>query len=292
MLIPDSEGSCELDWGHATSVAFEAARRAGSILREMLDKVVVREKSINDLVTDADLASQHAIQSILMNHFPDHGFLGEESLMGEEMRSSGWQWVVDPLDGTTNYAHGLRNFCVSIALLHHRKPVLGVILDPMAQELFSARAGGGAFIQNADDPQAGCHPLVPSPCATLQKALVAVSFPPQMDRDSPEIRRFLEVLLHSQSIRRLGSAALNLCFVACGRLDAYFGSHLKIWDVAAASLIAQEAGVRLARYDGGDFDPWQGQVVAAANSPLLGELLKKLGGIHAAGDADPLDGAS
>ncbi len=276
----------EFDWEQAKTTAIHASLRAGSILREMLDRVEVREKSKNDLVTDADVAAQLAIESIIFDQFPDHGFLGEEDQSGRDGPASAWQWVVDPLDGTTNYAHGLRNFCVSIALLHHREPVLGVILDPMTHELFYAISGKGAFLEDArgggargggaksaeTDPQR----LRSSRCQTLDKALVAVSFPPKLDRQSIEIQHFLEILLYAQSIRRLGSAALNLCYLASGRLDAYFASKLHVWDVAAAALIAQEAGVRLARFDGSPFSPWSGQLVAAANEPLLIELLGKL----------------
>lgn len=271
----------EFEWEQAKTTAIQASLRAGSILRDMLDRVDVREKSKNDLVTDADVAAQLAIESILFDQFPDHGFLGEEDPSRRDGPVPEWQWVVDPLDGTTNYAHGLRNFCVSIALLHRREPVLGVILDPMTHELFYAISGQGAFLEDArgGDPKRGGADqkrLRSSRCQTLDKALVAVSFPPNLDRHSIEIQHFLEILLHAQSIRRLGSAALNLCYLASGRLDAYFASKLHVWDVAAAALIAQEAGVRLARFDGSPFSPWSGQLVAAANELLLIELLGKL----------------
>ncbi|MFN9604871.1 MAG: inositol monophosphatase family protein [Planctomycetota bacterium] len=266
-----------MDCEEAVAKAIEAANAAGEILRDMLDRADVWEKSTNDLVTEADLAAQQVIESILMNQFPEYGFLGEESSSPIGPSSSTWQWVVDPLDGTTNYAHGLRSFCVSIALMHHRKPVVGVILDPMSDELFYAIAGRGAFLANARSPGPSERRLAPSSCQFLRKALVAVSFPPQLHRQSPEIGHFLEILLHSQSVRRLGSAALNLCYVAAGRLDAYFGSKLRVWDTAAAALIAEQAGVYLAGHDGGVYDPWGGQVVAAASEPLLREMLERLG---------------
>jgi myo-inositol-1(or 4)-monophosphatase len=270
------DAEADIRWEDALQTAFDAAREAGTILRNLLDRVVAREKSANDLVTDADIAAQVAIERVLLEQFPGHGFLGEEGGADKSPTTTEWQWVVDPLDGTTNYAHGLRNFCVSIALMHRNVAFLGVILDPMADELFFAVRGRGAFLEARHGPETLRRTLKPSECQTLAKALVAVSFPPKLHRDSPEISSFLEILLHSQSVRRLGSAALNLCYVASGRLDAYVGSKLNVWDIAAASLIAEEAGVALCQYDGAPFDPWRGQVVAAASHPLLAEVLERL----------------
>jgi myo-inositol-1(or 4)-monophosphatase len=270
------DAEADIRWEDALQTAVDAAREAGAILRNMLDRVVAREKSANDLVTDADIAAQQAIESILMGRFPEHGFLGEEGGDGNARGAAEWQWVVDPLDGTTNYAHGLRNFCVSIALMHRDRAFLGVIFDPMADELYSAVRGRGAYLESIEDSENPRRTLEPSGCEALEKALVAVSFPPKLHRESQEIETFLEILLHAQSVRRLGSAALNLCYVATGRLDAYVGSKLNIWDIAAASLIAEEAGAALSPYDGGPFDPWRGQVVSAASYPLLSEVLQKI----------------
>jgi len=275
-LVDDLDRAMDIDWNAAKAAALEAARQAGEILRSMLNGVDVREKGANDLVTDADLAAQRAIESLLLDRFPGHAFLGEESVDTLVSASDAWQWVVDPIDGTTNYAHGLRGFCVSIALLYGRKPMLGVILDPMAHEVFFAISGKGAFLGDARTGNGMEQRIIPASCKGLDKALVAVSFPPRLNPDSPEIRHFLEILFHAQSVRRLGSAALNLCYVASGRLDAYFGSQLKVWDLAAATLIASEAGVQLSRFDGSEFDPWNGEIAAAATPPLLEELLQKL----------------
>jgi len=277
-MAENTYGVGDFDWTAAKDVAMEAACKAGDILRSMLNRTSVREKGKNDLVTDADLAAQCMIESVLLNRFPDHAFLGEESVGTEVESSRQWQWVVDPLDGTTNYAHGLHGFCVSIALMHRRKPVLGVILDPMADEVFYAISGLGAFWNETPHRKLIGRGIQPAACPNLGKALVGVSFPPQLRRGCPDIERFLEILIHAQSVRRLGSAALNLCYVACGRLDAYFGANLKVWDMAAAAVIAEEAGVHLSRLDGGPFDSWHGEVVAAANPQLLGELLAKLQG--------------
>jgi len=256
----------DLDWTLALDVAIAAARAAGNILKDKLECAIVREKSTNDLVTDADIAAQIAVSQTVLHAFPTHGFLGEETIpdLPQGTPSSDWLWVVDPLDGTTNYAHGLRNFCVSIALMHQRQPKLGVVYDPMADEMFTAILGMGATLNG--------HPIRPSRCERLDRALIAASFPPKIHRNSPEVEQFLNVLSKCQSIRRLGSAALNLCFVACGRLDGYWGGKLNAWDIAAAALIATESGSRISRHDGTPFDPWQGQVLAASSEGLLGEI--------------------
>lgn len=264
-----------LDLQQALDVAVEAARRAGGILRHMLPFAVVREKAAKDLVTDADIAAQRAIAQVLLGAFPDHGFIGEEegagqlsydssSLQTETGEDSLWTWVVDPLDGTTNFAHGLNNFAVSIGLTQHRQAVLGVVYDPMADELFTAIRGRGAWLNAAR--------LRTSGCTELSRALVAASFPPQMHRDAPEIQQFLNVLLASQSVRRLGSAALNLCYVGAGRLDGYWGGRLNAWDIVAGALVATEAGATVVRHDCSPFDPWGGQVLAAASGALSNEL--------------------
>jgi len=270
----------QIDPSFALEIAIRAARAAGSVLREMLPIAVVREKSPKDLVTDADIAAQKAIANVISEHYPEHQFLGEEDAHDpnskNEVPTSRWQWVVDPLDGTTNFAHGLRNFSVSIALMHQfedratvgfhaSRCALGVVYDPMADELFSAIAGRGATLNGT--------PMACSRCERLNKALVAASFPPQLQRDSREIQQFLELLLECQSVRRLGSAALNLCYVGAGRLDAYWGGRLKAWDIAAGSLIASEAGSHLSLHLGEPFDPWNGQVLASATPALQRELI-------------------
>ncbi len=202
------------------SAAKAAARSAGRVLVEMLETAAVREKSPKDLVTDADVAAQKIIHSSLMQRFPTHRFLGEESddayakVDLDRLASDEWCWVVDPIDGTANYVHRLPNFAVSIGLVRGGESEVGVVYDPMADEMFSAIRHRGAWLND--------KPIKTSSCTTMDQALIAASFPPNIQRGSIEVEQFLEVLVAAQSVRRLGSAALNLCYVGCGRLDGYW----------------------------------------------------------------------
>jgi len=262
---------------NALRVAKEAARSAGDILRDMLETAVVSEKAPKDLVTDADVAAQNCIESKILSAFPNHRFLGEESIQSASgpsaVAADDWLWVVDPLDGTVNYVHRMPNFAVSIALMKGDTTLLGVVFDPMADEMYTAIQGQGAFI---NDRKLQC-----SGCTTLESALVAVSFPPQIKKDSVEITQFIEILIRSQSLRRMGSAALNLCYVAHGRLDAYWAGFLKIWDIAAGGLIVLESGAMLTKQDGSRFDPRQGELIAASSNALGAELQKCLQSVRA-----------
>ncbi len=264
---------------NAMQVAIGAAESAGVILRDMLETTAVREKAPKDLVTDADVAAQRCIEYQIAAAFPTHQFLGEESSLSVVDRfalsDSDWLWVVDPLDGTVNYVHRMPNFAVSIALMNGAKTILGVVFDPMANELYAASLGHGATVNG--------RRLKCSGCVSLDKALVAASFPPQVQKDSVEVAQFVEVLVRSQSIRRLGSAALNLCYVAQGRLDAYWAGVLKVWDIAAGALIATEAGATLSKQNGRFFDPWDGELLAAGSESLgreLSECLQSVRAIH------------
>ena len=260
----------------AMTVGTDAAQAAGKILCEMLETATVREKAPKDLVTDADVAAQHCIERRIKTAFPNHRFLGEESAFSSDrsnLSTEDWLWVVDPLDGTVNYVHRMPNFAVSIALMKQGKVVLGIVFDPVASELYAAILGHGATINGST--------LQCSNCASLDKALVAASFPPQIQRGSIEIAQFVEVLVRSQSVRRLGSAALNLCYVAQGRLDAYWANALKVWDIAAGSLIATEAGAALTKHDGSPFDPWDGELLATGSKTLGQELSTCLQSIRA-----------
>ena len=246
--------------------AEEAARRGGAVLMELLGKAAISEKAPGDLVTIADHQSQQVIQDFLLNRFPDHGFLGEESTVheGSANATSKFCWIVDPLDGTLNFVHQLRSFSVSVALRYGNRVIAGSVFDPTTDECFSAALGQGATLNG--------KLIKPSRCRDLKQALVVLSLPTNAQPASEEVRRMLSVIGQVSSFRRLGSAALNLSFVACGRIDAYWSSNLKIWDVAAGWLIAEEAGAFLADFGGQPPRLEQPEFCAAATSPLFYEL--------------------
>lgn len=249
------------------TVALRAAKAGGEILLGMREHVVAREKGPRDLVSEADLLSQKCIRDILLTAFPDHDFLGEED--GPEAASildSEYCWIVDPLDGTTNYLHQLQTFAVSIALEHRGKLVCGVVYDPVANECFAAARGQGATLND--------KPLRTSRCTRLSDALVAASFSPLVDRDSIEIRRFIEALVACQGVRRLGSAALNLAYVAAGRLDAYWATAVKVWDVAAGVIIIEEAGGSVSNISGAPLDHRYPELAASATAELQSQVIE------------------
>ena len=256
----------------AVETAKNAAKRAGAILLEMRGLVNPQEKAPADLVTEADIASQRAILEIVNESCPDFAFLGEEDLGIDQEMDAEFCWIVDPLDGTTNYVHGLENYCVSIGLRQGDKIVAGIIYDPNRDLLYSAILGGGAYQESGNSSER----LNTSRVTNLDQALVAASFSARVPRESPEIRRFIEVLVRCQALRRLGSAALNMCFVAAGKLDAYWATSVKAWDVAAGHLIVQEAGGIVTDLHGQKFDLSDPKVVAAATPELQHELASVL----------------
>ena len=251
------------------SVCEEAARAGGRVLIDWQHRFTAREKGSRDLVTEADVASQNVIREVLLGNFPDHDFLGEEdgALAADVITAPPFEyrWIVDPLDGTANYVHHLPAFAVTIALERSGEIVLGVIFDPISGELFSAVRGQGAFLARKR--------LQTSGCTSPEQAMVAVSFAPNVPRGSVEISRFVEALHSCQSVRRLGSAALNLAYLAAGRLDSYWATSVKIWDVAAGLLIVQEAGGTATAIDGSPLDLAHPEFLASASQPLHSEML-------------------
>ena len=260
------EMSLEIDLMHALDIAQAAARHAGEILLAMRGTAKVHQKSEKDLVTDADFAAQKAICEALFVAFPSHGFLGEEGstgmsdAQGLNNANSDYQWVVDPLDGTTNYAHGFPQYAVSIALTIRRLPVVGVVYDPESNEMFSAVQGHGAWLNG--------RPISASQQTELSHALVAVGLAPNLSHDSIEIRNLVDMLLECQALRRLGSAALNLCYVGCGRFDGFWAGSLKLWDIAAGVLIVREAGGVVSDLQGQDSHALCGALIAASTREL------------------------
>jgi myo-inositol-1(or 4)-monophosphatase len=259
---------------HYLATAEEAARAGGEILTTMQGKTSTRSKGRNDLVTEADLASQQAIRAILLNRYPDHDFVGEESegiadqlvrLLENPDGESPFRWIVDPLDGTTNYIHQLPHYAVSVALERSGEVLVGVVYDPVSGECYRAARGLGADLNG--------KPLAVSACRCASDALMAFGFPPVVQPGAVEIQQFLAIMHACQSIRRLGSAALNLCYIAAGRLDGYVAGCAKAWDVAAGMLIVAEAGGHITGIRGGSFDLRIPHFTCAATAALHSELL-------------------
>jgi len=248
----------------------EAAARVGG--RELMDwrgRFSTREKSARDLVTDADLASQRAIEAVIRGQFPDHGFLGEEEPDFEQLNRP-YCWVVDPLDGTTNYVHGFPFFAVSVAVAREGKIVAGAIFDPLREECFLAGLGEGSWLDG--------NQLSTSEATVLQQALLAVSFPPNIQLDDPDFQAFLKVSPLCQALRRTGSAALNLAYVACGRLDANWAHFIYPWDSAAGVLLVLEAGGVAMASRGGEFELAEGNYSVASTRQLYDTLRPLIGG--------------
>ena len=256
------------------AVCTEAAHAGGQELLAWRNRFARREKSPKDLVTDADLASEKAITEVIKQHFPDHAILGEESAGGSEQKedllSQPFCWVVDPLDGTTNYVHDFPYYGVSIAVTRHGALTAGVVLDPVRQEIFQAAAGSGATLNGKK--------LYTSKVTCNEEALAAVSFPPNLRPDAPDVASFLRVAPACQAVRRIGSAALNLAYVACGRLDAHWAHFIYPWDAAAGILLVQEAGGTATAPDGSPFDLLRASYFAAATDQLHADLLPLVSG--------------
>ncbi len=249
------------------TVCEQAAREGGHILLDWVGRIAAKEKGPSDLVTEADLASQETIRRIVLSAFPDHGFVGEEGSQRGAGESE-YRWYVDPLDGTTNYVHQIPHYCVSIGLARQGQLVCGTVFEPVSGECFTAQAGGGAFLNGGTISASGI--------TQLGQAIAAVSFPPRVQRYSRAVEEFIRAIVSCQGVRRTGSTALNLCYVAAGRFDAYWGSNTKSWDVAAGALIVKEAGGVITNYSGGPLNIAEPQFVAAATGPLHRELLLML----------------
>ncbi|MDR2643852.1 MAG: inositol monophosphatase [Planctomycetaceae bacterium] len=219
------------------SVCKEASLAAGAVLREKLGAVSVQHKSNRfDLVTEADIAAQKTIEQIISKSFPEHQFVGEEGNLTKSNNSttSDFKWIVDPLDGTTNYVHGLPFFCTSIALAKDNEIICGIIYNPITEELFHTEKNQGAFLNNKQ--------IHTSSCQSLGEALVSVGFPTIVEPESQTINFLLHACPQCQAIRRTGSTALNLAYIAAGRFDAGWALTCHAWDIAAGFLMVKEAG--------------------------------------------------
>ena len=251
--------------------AIQTARDAGRLLAERFGrKIEISNKSEIDLVTESDLASERLIIDRIKTYYPRHSILAEESgASNPNEDQSAWRWIIDPLDGTTNYAHGYPCFCVSIALENQGRLEIGVVYDPIRDEMFSAERGQGASLN-------GRHIAV-SQTRSLGSALLCTGFPYDVRERNEFARHFANFIMHAQGVRRDGAAALDLAYVAAGRFDGFWEEGLKPWDVAAGALLIEEAGGRISKYRGEPLDIYSPPVVAS-NGLIHKEMMQVLNG--------------
>lgn len=248
------------------NAAWEAASAAGEIIRaQWQEPKIIDYKSAIDLVTSVDRESERAIVAILRRNFPNHAILAEEETK-IAARQSDYRWIVDPLDGTTNFAHGYPQFAVSIALEQNGEVIVGLVYDPLRRECFRAARGHGATLND--------QPIHTSSVSDIDKALLATGFPAD-HREHADfyLSYFKAFMTRCQGIRRGGSAALDLCYVACGRLDGFWELKLKPWDTAAGALIVEQAGGKLSDFSGAPF-LISGTETLAANAQLHEEIVR------------------
>ncbi|MDO4574372.1 MAG: inositol monophosphatase family protein [Planctomycetia bacterium] len=250
----------------------ETARAAGRVLVDYIGKFHVHEKGRADLVTEADFMSQETVKSRITQAFPTHVLLGEENTPGSSAKGGKgvYRWIVDPLDGTTNYVHGDPRFCVSLALEYDGELQVGVIYSPLVEECYTATRGGGAFLNGRLIRTSGVN--------AMRESLIAVGFPPGVTFTSPDLHAFMNVLDQCHAIRRTGSTAMNLAYTAAGRYDATWNFRTNAWDIAAGTLLVREAGGTVEQIDGSAFDVDTGSFLAAATRPLYDAFLKRIHG--------------
>lgn len=265
------------------------AREAGALLMQYFHQgLKIEYKGDADLVTAADRASEKLIRERISQQFPSHDVLGEEQGLND--LGGDYRWYVDPLDGTTNFAHGYPVFCVSLALEHRAvehgasaRRVAGVVYDPTRDELFVAEVGKGAQLNG--------KAIHVSKAATLKECLLATGFPSHKRHKNPNIHFYHQITLRTHGVRRAGSAALDLCNVACGRFDGFWEFNLNAWDTAAGVLIVEEAGGKVSRYDGSEFRVDSSETLAS-NGLVHEALLREFAEIFAGRGLDPLPSVS
>ncbi len=251
------------------TIAKRAALSASRILLrhfDQLERLTVTEKRPSDFVSEADVQAEQDIIQILRKTYPDHGILAEES--GEQSGKDDCQWIIDPLDGTTNFLHGIPHFAISIAFRYKNRLEAGLIYDPIRQEMFTASRGEGAQVNDRRIRVSGIN--------TLENALLGTGFPFRHPRHQPAYLQFFNALFgRCVEIRRAGAASLDLSYVAAGRLDAYWEMSLKPWDIAAGALIVQEAGGLISDFSGGNDFMKSGHIVTG-NPKLFKALLQEM----------------
>jgi myo-inositol-1(or 4)-monophosphatase len=267
--------------------ASKIAREAGALLREFYRKGVETEyKGDVDLVTEADRRSEKLIVERLHSVYPDHGIFGEEGTRSHI--ESEFRWYIDPLDGTTNFAHGFPVFCVSMGLEHRPASIAsaadgeliaGIIYDPLRDELFTTEKGKGAYLNGT--------PIHVSKTPDLAEALIATGFPSSKRHASPNIHFYQEFTLRSHGVRRAGSAALDLAYTACGRVDAYWEFNLNPWDTSAGALLVTEAGGSMTGFDGSPFK-LDSRELLATNGLLQNEMTTLFEAMFAGRELHPI----
>jgi myo-inositol-1(or 4)-monophosphatase len=246
--------------------SIDIAREAGALLMNYFGRVSFELKGEADLVTEADRASERLVVERLRSHFPDHSIVAEEG--GGNEGTSEYRWYVDPVDGTTNFAHGFPVFNVTLALERAGELVAGVIFDPTRQEMFAAEKGGGAFLNG--------QRIHVSPVKKLEDSLVATGFPSFKRHQNINIYFYWEMALRTHGVRRAGSAAIDLAYVSCGRLEAFWEFGLKPWDMAAGIVLIREAGGFCSGMKGGAAD-LHGPNILGTNGLIHGQMLDALG---------------
>lgn len=247
-------------------VLYEATREAGKIISDYFQGsfTVDNKEGINNLVTEVDKHSEKRIIEIIRKHYPTHSIISEE--VGEMIQDSPYQWIIDPIDGTVNFAHGIPLCCVSIGLKHNDDLILGAVYNPMMHEFFFAEKGKGAFLND--------KPISVSTKSDFRKACLVTGFPYKWpDSKEHPIRVFERFILEGLPVRRLGSAAIDLCWVACGRFDGFWEYNLSSWDVAAGYLIVQEAGGRITNFEGDPYSVFDKETLAT-NGHIHEEMLR------------------
>jgi myo-inositol-1(or 4)-monophosphatase len=249
------------------STAIEAVVRAGDLqIAKFNTGVRVEKKGAIDLVTEVDLEVERMFRAMIADRFPDHEVLAEE--LGGGTGGSRHRWVFDPLDGTTNFAHGVPIFCASLALEVDGEAVVAAVYDPNRKELFTAEAGVGSWMNG--------RRLKASANATVLESMLVTGFPYNIHEKADEfLKVFGQVLKQARAIRRLGSAAIDICWVAAGRMDGFWEASLKPWDTRAAALILEEAGGKVTGMDGKEWNPDEGHIVAT-NGLIHEEVLRIL----------------
>jgi myo-inositol-1(or 4)-monophosphatase len=274
----ESETAHTLASGTFAPAMAEIAREAGALLMDFFRRrVTIEYKGEADLVTVADRTSEKLIRERIKKLWPTHDILGEEE--GLVDTGSDYRWYIDPLDGTTNFAHGFPVFCVSMGLEHEGRRIAGVVYDPTRDEMFSAEDGKGSYLNN--------EPIHVSKTARLAESLVATGFPSHKRHKNPNIHFYHQITLRTHGVRRAGSAALDLCYVACGRFDGFWEFNLNPWDTAAGVIIVEEAGGRVTDCQGRYYQT-DGRETLASNGLIHDAFIHEFEQIFAGRDLEPI----